>query len=312
MNFITTAMVMISLNTLKRREMMKLLENLLKIDTKIPDSESRGCSIWKFLKPCVVFLVVLVHIGVLMLESWFWRNQSNLFYEIIVRFTDLFHMTVVVIFCSAVNIINMKLKNISDKFEKYRFGVNGEFMELTESSRIATVSGGRTIKMIDLRRIRREYYMLYCVTGEINRVFGFTILLVILKYSITFIYNMYCVYSFLNVTFDKWNQANNDPLRRSIAYFWVAHVSACLYLMMHSCESTLLLTKKLCDNVQKLLLEETPYYDDSKQLKLFESQISYNKIEFYAVAFNLNSLFFCTLLTSVCTYTIILIELSAG
>ena len=218
-------------------------------------------------------------------------------------------MTIVVIFCSAINIINMKLKTISDTFERYGIEVNGKIMKVAESSRFSTVSGGHKVKNNDLTIMRREYYMLYCVTGEVNRVFGFTILLVILKYSISLVYNMYSVFTFVNVTWDKWHIAN-DPLRKSLAYFWVAHVSACFYLMMHSCEATLLLSKKLCDNVQKLLLEETLHYDDSKQLKLFASQISYNRIEFNAVAFNLNSSFFCTLLTSVCTYAIILLQLN--
>ena len=137
-NFITAAIIMISFNTLKRREMMKLMENLFKIDTKIPDSESSGCSICKILKHRVSILVVLVHLGFLMLESWFWKNLSNIFYEIIVRFTDLFHMTIIVILCSAANIINVKLKTISNIFEQYSIEATGEFMEVTETSRIAT------------------------------------------------------------------------------------------------------------------------------------------------------------------------------
>ena len=64
-SFVTAAIILVSLNTLKRKEMMKLTENLLRIGEKIPDNQNSRSLIWKILKTSVSILLVLVHIGVL-------------------------------------------------------------------------------------------------------------------------------------------------------------------------------------------------------------------------------------------------------
>ncbi|KAJ9592102.1 hypothetical protein L9F63_001330, partial [Diploptera punctata] len=233
---------------------------------------------WSFLKESIKYFVICVHIGFLLLESWFRKSHTSIYYETLVRVSDSFHMLLILIFNSMTNIIKIKLQNIVDTFTKHNMNKVGYTLKkTTDFARISTVSCSEGIHIKCIRNIRKEYCMAYSLSVEMNALFGFTMLFMIIKYYIYLVYNMCEIYSLSNPSNPK-----IDSIFLDCAY------PLSLFLVTKSCDSVIVKVNTLIDCVQQRLLHDNILIYDFKQLKLFSNQLQQNKIEFSAVGFKLN------------------------
>ncbi|KAJ9592104.1 hypothetical protein L9F63_001332, partial [Diploptera punctata] len=309
-NLLSSTVIIFMLNTFKRNDFMKLMVNVLNLDADVPTPNVQKGT-WSFLKKCITYIVICVHIGFPLLEIWFWRSQTSIYYEAVIRVSDMFHMLLMLIFNSMTNIIKIKLQNILDKFSKHSTNqVDDTLKKPLDFARISIVSISEGIHIKDIRNIRKECCMAYSLSVEINSVFGFTMLFIIIKNSIYLVYNIYSIYTSLTCSPGKpLCFLYRYALRKSIAYFWIVHIPLSLFLVTKSCDSVFVKFNSLVDRVQQWLLDDNILrIHDFRQLRLFANQLQQNKIEFNAVGINLNLKFFCTFMASVCTYTIVLIQ----
>ncbi|KAJ9592103.1 hypothetical protein L9F63_001331 [Diploptera punctata] len=307
-NFVSSIIIVFIFNSVKRRDFINLMSNFLDIEETVVIIDHTSRKICRFLKTFAKVSVIFVHIAYLIFESWYWGRYTHIYYETLARVSDVIQMILLIIFKSVVNVIQMQLDGILRRFsndEVDNFGKNKKAS--LYHSRISSMKFSNTVLLKDIGRLRKEYFYVYTLTKKTNAVFSFTLLLIILKYSIYLVYSMYCTY--LIITCNAQMCDGFDPLRIVTLLFWIIHVAASLYLITYSCNDVVLKVRQVADNVQKLMLQQEILSDDTEQLELFASQLTHNQIEFNAIAFNLNLTFFCTLMTSVCTYTIVVIQL---
>ena len=297
--FILTLFIISVHNTIKRKEFFKLFLNLAKVNNAIPNPKPSGNKTTQFSIAVFIIFLVVIHVAVLIFETWYWRMKSNVYYEALVRICKLFYMSLMVLHSSAANIVKMKLNTLTETFTRNNLRIWENSLKKPRYISLVDVSN-----VWNIRKIRQDYSLIYDTTQVINDVFSVSTLLVVVVYFITLLNNMYTFYELLNIGED-FGKKYFDKGRVVLVVFWVVHVVASLFVISYSAQLAAGKAKQLGEQVQRQLLLSSR---DLEELKLFANQLYYNKIEFSAIGFNLNLRFFCTFIMSAYTYVLVIIQ----
>ncbi|KAJ9592106.1 hypothetical protein L9F63_001334 [Diploptera punctata] len=305
-HFIVTFVIILLQNTIKRSKSISLISDLIKIDGIIPSRPniSSGYKITKLIKLIIMTILVFIHLIILMFESWYWRKKTNICYEILVRLCKLFSMALLMIYISVVNIVEIKLSAITKDFILYNLRPWNEIV--TTYGKNSTMAHFEMFKFKRIQKSREEYFLIYTLTQKINSVFSCSILLLIVMYYLTFINSIYTVYE-LQTSGEDFGNNYFDKKRILLVTFWVVHSVSSLFSLSYYTHVASEKAKDLVDHVQKQLLKQKSSAE-LEQLNQFATQLHYKRIEFTAVGFPLNLVFFCNMIMSACTYLLVIIQ----
>jgi hypothetical protein len=165
----------------------------------------------------------------------------------------------------------------------------------------------KSIKVCNLFEIPCIYGKIYEAVGCINSIYGFSVLLELVRNVLTAIVNVTLIMYILR-----------KPLKHSTVYgypsymyasseaFWIVFLTSREVAITLSCHMTTSEAKKIQDNVQCILLRQHVRTEILEQLKLFSTQLTVNRIEFSAFGFfTLNLSTLSTFIVSVITYIIV-------
>jgi hypothetical protein len=158
---------------------------------------------------------------------------------------------------------------------------------------------------------RKVYSNIYDATQLINSVYGFLLLLLFIRAAAGLVTNIYHLVSitlsgnlFLEV--ENWG----SPAHIGSLMTWIMIFLGTIIALTGTCQMTMLKSKKIGDTIQKLLLQQSLRCDMLQHLKLFSDQVTKSQIQFSALCFfNVDMSLLCTVLTSVTTYIIVLVQL---
>lgn len=157
---------------------------------------------------------------------------------------------------------------------------------------------------------RKVYSNIYDATQLINSVYGFLLLLLFIRAAAGLVTNVYHLVSVtlsgnLFLEIENWG----SPAHIGSLTTWNMIFLGTIIVMTVTCQMTMLKSKKIGDTIQKLLLQQSLRCDMLKHLKLFSDQVTKSQIQFSALCFfNVDMSLLCTMLTSVTTYIIVLVQ----
>jgi hypothetical protein len=152
-----------------------------------------------------------------------------------------------------------------------------------------------------LLKHRRIYYHLYECVKIINFMYGLPILIHIFRTGTGLISSMYNVGPLFN---------GHPDVGYILTYIiWTTVLLCPIISLTVICDMTASKSKDIGHKLQALLLTDNVSIELEKQLKLFCQQLSNDKIAFTAAGlFDVNLSFLCTLVTSITTYTLVIIQ----
>ncbi|KDR17637.1 hypothetical protein L798_08344 [Zootermopsis nevadensis] len=157
---------------------------------------------------------------------------------------------------------------------------------------------------------RKIYSDIYDATQLINSVYGFILLLLFIRAAAGLVTNIYHLASitisgYVFVEYKNWGTAGHI----SSLVTWIVIFLSTITMMTVTCQMTILKSKKIGDIIQKLILQQPLRSDMLQQLKLFSDQVAKSEIKFSAFwFFNVDMSLLYTMLTSVTTYIIVLMQ----
>jgi hypothetical protein len=157
---------------------------------------------------------------------------------------------------------------------------------------------------------RKIYSDIYDAAELTNSVYGFLLLLLFIRAAAGLVTNIYHLAS-ITISGSVLLEVKNwdSPGHIGSLVTWIVIFMGTVIMMTVTCQMTMLKSKKIGDIIQKLLLQQPLRYDTLQQLKLFSEQVTKSPIKFSALCFfNVDISLLCTILTSVATYIIVLVQ----
>jgi hypothetical protein len=157
--------------------------------------------------------------------------------------------------------------------------------------------------------LRRVYGRLCDTVGLVNSMHGFLVMFLIVQIFTELITSVNHIMHYL-----KTNSSLHFPDPTPLIVYIISRIVLSLGILVAtivSCHVTVLESKEIGNEVQKLLLKYPLRSDTTQQLQLFSHQISYSDIKFTAFwLFDLDISFLCTIFASSITYIILLAQLN--
>jgi hypothetical protein len=152
-----------------------------------------------------------------------------------------------------------------------------------------------------LLKLRRIYYHLYECVKIINFMYGLPILIHIFRTGTGLISATYNVGTLLN---------GHPSVSYTLTYIiWTIVLVCSIISLTVICDIAASKSKDIGHKLQALLLTDNVSIGVEKQLKLFCQQMSNDRIAFTAAGlFDVNLSFLCTFLTSITTYTLVVVQ----
>jgi hypothetical protein len=170
----------------------------------------------------------------------------------------------------------------------------------------------KSIKVCKLLEIRCIYGTIYEAVGYINSIYGFSVLLELVRNVLSAIVNVIVIMNILrNPLKDFALCGHASYMYASSEAFWIVFLISRQVAITVSCHMATCEAKKIQDNVQCILLRQHVRTEILEQLKHFSTQLTVNRIEFSAFGFftpNLSTL--STFIVSVITYIIVLEQMN--
>jgi hypothetical protein len=172
------------------------------------------------------------------------------------------------------------------------------------------LSRGKSYQLHLIITSRKIYSDVYDATQLLNSVYGFLLLLLFIRAAAGLVTNIYhlvsiTVYGYVFLEYKNWG----SPGHIGSLVTWIVIFLGTIIMMTVTCQMTMLKSKRIDDIIQKLLLQQPLRCDMLQQLKLFSDQVTKSQIKFSALwFFNVDMSLLCTMLTSVTTYIIVLVQ----
>jgi hypothetical protein len=331
---ILMALLAICMNlTVNRRKFCELCKKLNDIDRALFKYGVSERNIWFNIQMVVLLLVVVPWLCV---DGWLWRERMSVTGEATARLSHLIQLLVVIQFCKLTQFVRQSLNTlnkalsinieyeyercniISKEFTNDRFSdansVNiipiterlSRTQHLTSIEQVSQhkVTSVKSVKVCNLLEIRRIYGKIYEIVGCINSIYGFSVLLELVRNVLSVIVNVLHILQILNVS-----TVYGHPFYLFIFLqtFWILFFISREMAITVSCHMTTSEAKKIQDNVQCILLRQHVRTEILEQLKMFSTQLTVNRIEFTAFGFfTLNLSTLSTFIASVITYIVVL------
>jgi hypothetical protein len=284
-------------------------------------------------------LLLLVLIPFLCLDTWLWRERMGITVEATLRLSHLIQFLIVIQFCVLTQFVQQSLNNLKKalttsveyEYERYvtaKECLNNQCSDVSSINIISiperlptthnltgvehvsqqNVISDKSIKACTLLEIRCMYGRIYEAVGCINSMYGFSLLLELVRNVVSVIVNVLLIMKFLRNPMDESTlYFYPSRLYSSLATFWVLIFISREMAITVSCHIATSEAKKIQDNVQCILLRQHVRTEILEQLKMFSTQLTVNRIEFTAFGFftlNLSTLSTC--IASVITYIVVL------
>jgi hypothetical protein len=202
------------------------------------------------------------------------------------------------------HIFSTGMSRVCPKFNCNEIALAYEIRAASETSNIRIFSFHAEY-LVHLRRI---YRCLCDAVQIVNSMFGFVGMLFIMQNFVELITG---VNTIMHLIKGDLNHYFSDPI--SMIFHTLSHIILALGILVTiivSCHVTVLESKELGTEVQKILLKYPLRSDIVEQLKQFLLQISNNDVHFTAFwLFDLDISFLCTIFASSVTYIILLAQL---
>ena len=298
MNFIVALAALINM-LLNRTKFPKFFNKLNSVDVKLSKYREENCCIF------VDAVVVLVVFVLTSYDTWVSQKGLIVIHDVVYRLAYLIGLLTVVQFCKLVNLIERRILVLN---KALTFIIQDHFTDVESISSchfdVSTVTKSSVeIDELQILNLRIAYNEIYEASKLVTSLYGFPVLLLIIRTSIALVTNVHGLI---------WSP---DPvLDHNKEYFeslpvWVATFLGMLVAMTLSCQMAMLESKEVGDQVQKLLLWQPLVGNNMEQLKLFCMQVSSNRIEFTAFwFFTVDLSLLCTILASATTYIVILVQ----
>jgi hypothetical protein len=331
------ALLVIFMNLIvNRRKFCELWKNLNDIDRALSKYGVTKRNIW--FKIGTVLLLVAV-VPSLFVDVWLWSARTGVAGEATLRLSHLIQLMFIIQFCRLTQFVRQSSKilnkalTISVEQERERYNTTAKEFQNSQCSGLSSVNAasinehvptthwstsaevsqhkaifGKSTRVCNLREIRCIYGQIYEAVGCINSIYGFSLLLELVRNILAVIVNVLIVMDILRNSVTDCNlYSRSSYLCACSEAFWVVFFISREVAITVSCHMATSEAKKIQDKVQCVLLRQSVKSEVLEQLKLFSVQLTVNRIEFSAFGFftvNLSTL--SAFVVSVITYIVVL------
>jgi gustatory receptor len=339
----TSTLFMVTLTpTVNRYKIEELMHKLVWIDEHF--ARLRRRSAYGRKKKSIELYLPILALTVLFMcyDSFLWSQCVGLIFCITVRFSHIIALVAKIQCCKTVMMIrnrlsgveevlsltlpeksspNKQLPTLSGGQRKYTNKVYCLTSNILQVASAEVLNDPLTLSMITadtkpltfhdtytILNLRRIYNHIYECSKIINSIFGFYILLEILRNLTSLTSALYSVVRLFNEPIETVtdSQFSDFLFSRLLWIIILLGTTTCLTVI---CGVTASKSKDIAHKIQTLLLEDSQKSDVVEQLKLFSQQMSTDRVVFTAAGFFVIDIsVLCAFLTSVTTYIIVLIQ----
>ncbi|KAJ4446600.1 hypothetical protein ANN_13297 [Periplaneta americana] len=320
-----TALISVLAIICKRETIFQLLRKAYNIDRRLFTKEDLGIS-YKKIRLNSIYILTVVSIFCTIFfthEVIFWRNRISCIYEATARIADWVGIVMVFQYCSAVIFIKLRMKALNRKFSALLNKDSGSGVQIartnkvlssnrTELSTIHNITDSKIFPQVLekplesqlLHECREIYNLIYVFCRTVNWIYGFPILLELTSIFISYVNIIYATVNLVRRNFSIKTQAPS-------LLGWNIYSSFKELAITFLCETAVNESRRLLDEVHEMLLKRDLSDEMRSELQLFSLQLKHNKIQFSAAGlFVVGSSQFCSFVTGVTTYIVILIQFS--
>jgi hypothetical protein len=340
--YLSTLLLVTMTPTVNRSKIEELVHKLVLIDEHLANLLRRGAYDRK--KRSVELYLPILTLTVLFMcyDFFLWSQSVGLVFCTTVRFSHIITLVAKIQFCKTVMMIRNRLSGVEEVLSL----ILSEKLPHTKQLP-ALAAGGRkdTNKVYSLTynivqvasadvlndplafnmitadtnpltfhnkyiilKLRKIYNHIYECTKIINSIFGFYILLEILRNLTSLTSVLYSVVRLFNEPIEAvTNLELSDFLFSRIV--WIIIFLGTTTSLTVICGTTASKSKDISHKIQTLLLEDSQKSDVVEQLNLFSQQMSTDRVVFTAAGFfDMDKSVLCAFLASVTTYIIVLIQ----
>lgn len=336
-----TGLVVLVLSvSINRKRMLMIIEQLSIVDKCLFQNDHTTYKKHNRVFKTLLILSILYHIILHSVNTYFHpRGHVNLYYSVSIclcdfvwAVNDLGYVNVVEILATNLIAMNRQLDTIfvtqyhsrpsSDRYrrdEKVCFLESAQqrhnqdvrrFLRSQINNCFSTSNSGTTsntsARILDLRIC---YNKLYRICRLINSMYGFTLLMEFMAYTVCIIGDVYITCCMLITPFREYKLMSIS--RITTAVLWTVASALKAFSVVFASDRANSEFKKSVGQIQKLILYVDVKEDMREQLELFSIQLSNNRIEFTACGFfTVNFKLVRSIVYTVVTYIIVLVQVT--
>jgi hypothetical protein len=345
-NFISAIILVIMTLTVNRHPAQELFRKFSSIDESLCRVR-RGCESHRK-KSHVQLYVPLMALMVTFMcyDIYVWSKSLDTTFCIAKRYAHCVTLAAIILYCKLVWMIRSRLCDIRDILSStlsdrltqtdmsYVLRIEGPSdskKECNVASRIMHVASvdilnspvtlNRVAANLDVQpfaethtilSLRRVYNQVHECTGILNFMFGFPLLLDIVRTVTALISDLYLILRLFIEPVEEVTALSFSDFLISLST-WLVIFLATITAVTVICGRTASTAKDIAHEVQTFLLDSPVKSDEAEQLRLFSQQISTDAIVLTAAGFfSIDLSMLCTVLTSAITYVIILIQFKSN
>ncbi|KAJ9592099.1 hypothetical protein L9F63_001327 [Diploptera punctata] len=117
--FLITLIIIFIHNVSKRKSTVEVIETFMRLDLELPTIPNMKSKVNSLLKHLIVFINAVVFIY----DAWFWKKESNIYYELLVRMFKLIHILQMLLYSEMTIFIKEKLSAVSNYLQVNSFNM---------------------------------------------------------------------------------------------------------------------------------------------------------------------------------------------
>ncbi|KAJ9592100.1 hypothetical protein L9F63_001328 [Diploptera punctata] len=148
-NFILTLISIFVHNIYKRKSTAQVLETFMKLDTETQNVQKMKNKLHNYAK----ILYAMICISILIYASWYWRKESNFYYEFVIRIFKFIHILQIYLYGKMASLVEENISGITKCLDEANDNLHKEDCALE----IEDISKEYCPKYSSTRIIRNEY-----------------------------------------------------------------------------------------------------------------------------------------------------------